>query len=231
MSLAISRQLFGLPEPTRPGGVVAVGRFAINPSGRLLPSIHDGRNFHQPHEYPAETARSRIAQTACDAGNTLIGFSEQMTGRIEADFGNHLAIARSHPGQMALKRTRTDPQSMRGMLKGWVTLAQQCSYCRAHGMLRKYSTCFHGYGAIGSIPSVLILISSLLCVNLCVESVGRLAIRRQTSRTGSRIRATAARRKVRHYAALRAFERRSNDFLILIITLPLQSLGWRRYRP
>lgn len=154
MSLAISRQSFGLTEPARPRGAVAVGRSAISPLGRLLPPIDHGWNFHQPHESPAEAARSRIAETACDAGNALIGFREQMASRIEADFGNYLAIARPHPGQMALQRTRTDPQPMRGALKRRVTLAQQRSYCRAHGMLRRYSRRFHGCGVIGSIPSL-----------------------------------------------------------------------------
>ncbi len=87
-----------------------VGR--ANPR-RLLSPIDRGLDLHQAHEGAAEAAGAGEAQKGRDIDDALVGFREQMAGRIDAHFSNQLAIARAHFGDTALKRAAANSELAR----------------------------------------------------------------------------------------------------------------------
>ncbi len=97
-----------------------------------LPPIDHGRHFSQMRESTAEAARSGIAETQGDHRYALVGLKQQVAGRIEAHFRNHVTVARAHHGEMTLQRARAHPQLERCTLNGCVTMIQRGSNRRTH---------------------------------------------------------------------------------------------------
>lgn len=75
-------------------------------------------------ESTAEAARSGIAETQGDHRYALVGFKQQVAGRIEAHFRNHVTVAGAHHGEMTLQRARAHPQLERCTLKGRIAIVQ-----------------------------------------------------------------------------------------------------------
>lgn len=92
-------------------------------NGSLTPIDHR-RHLCQAHEDTAEAARSSIAEAQGDYRYALVGFKQQVAGRIEAYFRNHVTVAGAHPGQMTLQRAWAHPQLERCTSKGRVTMIQ-----------------------------------------------------------------------------------------------------------
>jgi hypothetical protein len=61
----------------------------------LLLAIGTGLNLHQTLEGAAEAAGIREPQALGDIDDPVVGFNEQVAGRVETDFCKHLTIARA----------------------------------------------------------------------------------------------------------------------------------------
>lgn len=111
----------------------------------LSPPISNGLSFHQTPEDAAEAAGTGITEAQSDIGDRLVGFHEQMTGRIKSNFRNDAAVTCSHFTEMPLKRTRAHSQLICRPLKRGSTVPKRSGNSRPHCILRRHTDRFHGH--------------------------------------------------------------------------------------
>ena len=95
-------------------------------TGKLLPPVNNGLNFHQTHEGAAEAACVGITEEFGNIRQGLAGIREQAAGDLQADLGKHFAVTGAYAPQVTLQCTSADFERTGRAIKGCVTLPQRC---------------------------------------------------------------------------------------------------------
>ena len=112
-------------------------------TGKLLPPVNNGLNFHQTREVAAEAARIGIAEEFSDIRQALAGVREQAAGDIQANFREHFAVTCAHAAQMTLQRAWADLECASRTVEGRVTMRQRCDNERPDCAGRRQMDSFH----------------------------------------------------------------------------------------
>jgi hypothetical protein len=110
----------------------------------LLPPIGAGPDFHQTHKSSVETAGAGKTQPRSDVTNPLVGFRKELASRIEPDFRDQFAIARSHVGKATLQRPAAHTKLARGALQLRSTVSHRYGNSRPDRVSRRRTDAFHG---------------------------------------------------------------------------------------